>query len=203
MTRTTIGVLAAIALAAPHAPAVAIVEAQVPPRPLAEALERISRLDSFTVFDWISGDYERGTLTLSGFASRPALADDAERVARATAGVDEVVNRIEVLPAIPSDDALRLRSYLAIYGHPGLATYAPGGALSALDIRELQAAGYFGLETSRQFQGPHPIHIVISGASVQLLGTVSGTGDRQIAEVQVRSLPGVLNVVNRIEVGRR
>lgn len=176
---------------------------QPPPRPLVLALEAMAQLDSYTVFDWISGEYDRGTLTLSGFASRPALVEDAVTAARRIGGVDEVVSEIELLPGIPSDDALRLRAYLAIYGHSGLARYAPGGSLSGLDVRELQAAGLFGLEASRQFQGAHAIHIIVSAASVQLLGTVSTTGDRQIAEVQVRSLPGVLSVVNRIDVARR
>lgn len=176
--------------------------AQAPPQPVFDALDRIARLDVFTVFDWISARYDRGTLTLSGFASRPALVEQALAAARATRGVDEVASEIELLPALQDDDAVRVRAYVAIYGHPGLERYGPGGGLSGLDVREIERAWRSGLEASRQFQGRHPIHIIVSGASIQLLGTVSSTGDRQIAEVQVRTLRGVLNVVNRLEVSR-
>ena len=49
-------------------------------------------------------------------------------------------------------------------------------------------------------KGPHAIHIVVSGGRIQLVGTVTGAQDRQIAEVQVRSLSGALGVVNRVVV---
>jgi osmotically-inducible protein OsmY len=161
------------------------------------------QLDSYTVFDWISGHYDRGTLTLSGFASRPALVEQAMRTARATAGVDEVVNDIELLPSLQGDDMIRLRAYVAIYGHSGLSRYAPGGGLSGFDVDEINRAAARGLESTLQFRGSHPIHIVVSGGSVQLLGRVATSGDRQLAEFQVRTLPGILNVVNRLEVAAR
>lgn len=175
---------------------------QATPAPVLDALDRIARLDAFTAFDWISARYDGGTITLTGFASRPALVEQALAAARATRGVDEAVSEIELLPGVQSDDALRIRAYAAIYGHPGLERYAPGGGLSGFDIRELERAWTTGLDGSQQFQGAHPIHIIVSGASIQLLGAVGSTGDRQLAEVQVRTLPGVLNVVNRLEVRR-
>jgi hyperosmotically inducible periplasmic protein len=171
-------------------------------RPVVEALTAISRLDSFTVFDWIDLAYDRGTMTLRGYASRPGLADDAARAAGEVSGADEVVNEIEVLPALQSDDHLRLRAYMAVYGHPGLSRYAPGGSLTGADLRDLQTWGLHGIEATRLFHGPHPIHIVVAGARVQLFGRVSAQVDRQMAEVQVRALPGVLEVVNRIELER-
>lgn len=177
-------------------------EGQAPARPLVEALRAIYRQPAYTVFDWIGGRYDRGTLTLEGFAARPALREQAQKVARSTAGVDEIVNGIEVLPALPSDDTLRLLLYAAIYGHPALERYLPGGGATGSTIREMETAGHFGIESSSQFREPHPIHIVVSAGMVQLFGSVPSTGDRQIAEMQARTTMGVVNVVNRIQVRR-
>lgn len=199
MTTRGLALLTLIAIAVAVAPA----RAQAPPRPLVDALQAIWRLDQYTVFDWIGGHYDRGTLTLEGFAARPELRRRAIATARTIAGVDEVVDNIEALPTHQSDDSLRVRAYVAIYSHPALQMYSPGGGLdNGVALRELETAGRFGLDASSQFRGPHPIHIIVSGARIQLFGTVVGSQDRQIAEVQVRNLSGVLGVVNRIEVRR-
>lgn len=174
-------------------------------RALSAALSRIHALDQYTAFDWITGTYGKGTLTLEGFVARPDLKGRAEEAAKQSSGIDTVVNRLEVLPALPSDDGVRVRTYVAIYGHSALSRYAPGGggfeSLGAL--RELETAGTFGLDASTQFRGPHPIHIVVSGARVTLYGEVASLQDRQLAEVQARSLSGVLGVTNRLTVRSR
>lgn len=181
------------------------VQAQRPHDVLSEVLGGIYRLEQFTAFDWIDGSYDRGTVTLTGYAARLGLRKRAEELARRTAGVDEVLNTIEELPTHRSDDDLRVRAYVAIYGHPVLARYAPGGGggLTAMGVRELETARTFGVDASTQFQGPHAIHIVVSGGRIQLFGTVTGSQDRQVAEVQTRNLPGVLGVVNRVVVRTR
>jgi hypothetical protein len=176
---------------------------QPPPRPLVEALQAAYRLPEYTAFDWIGGRYARGTLTLEGFAARPALRAAAERVGRSTAGVDEVDNQIELLPAIQSDDTVRVRAYVAIYTHAGLEQYLPGGSASAVALREIESSASFGIDGTPQFRGPHPIHIVVSGGRVQLFGTVNVSGDRQTAEAELRSLAGVMSVVNRLQVRKR
>ncbi|MDP1569322.1 MAG: BON domain-containing protein [Vicinamibacterales bacterium] len=171
---------------------------------LAEVLGGLYRLDQFTAFDWIDGTYDRGTVTLEGYAVRLGLRERAEALARKTAGVDEVTNNIVALPTHRSDDDLRIRAYIAVYGHSALAMYAPGGGLSSsMSLRELQTARTFGVDSSTQFQGPHALHLVVSGGRIQMLGTVNAAQDRQIAEVQVRNLSGVLGVVNRVQVRGR
>lgn len=174
-------------------------------RALNAAMSRIYALDRYTVFDWITGSYEKGTLTLEGFVARPDLKARVDRVAKEGAGIDTVVNRLEVLPALPSDDAVRVRTYVAIYGSSALSRYAPGGGGfdSLGELRELETAGTFGLDASTQFRGPHPIHIIVSGNRVQLFGEVGSAQDRQLAEVQARSLSGVLSVTNRLTVRSR
>lgn len=73
--------------------------------------------------------YDRGTVTLMAYAYQPVLKTDAVRAVKRVPGVDEVKDRIEVLPPSPNDDELRWKIYYAIYRDPFLSRYAPGGAL--------------------------------------------------------------------------
>ena len=177
--------------------------AQLPDRALTEAMRAIYALRDYTAFDWISARYLKGTLTLEGFARTPRLKKQAEATARKTGGIDEVVNNIEVLPSHQSDDDIRVRAYIAIFGSSSLERYAPGGQLSGAALNELRDTAQFGLEGTDVGRGPHPIHIIVNGARVLLLGQVRTTGDRQIAEASVRTLPGVAGVTNQLRVPER
>ena len=174
-----------------------------PDRPLVDAMRVIYGLRSYTAFDWISAQYQRGTLTLQGFVRTAQLKNQAEQAARKTSGIEVVDNRIEVLPTLQGDDEIRLNAYIAIYGSSGLERYAPGGQLSSGAVSELRETARFGLDGTDVGRGPHAIHIIVNGASVLLLGEVRTTGDRQLAEGALRSLPGVLRVVNQLRVNTR
>ena len=176
------------------------VPAQPPPRALSDAMRGIFGLRNYTAFDWIGGHYLKGTLTLQGWARSEQLKRDAEKTARGTAGVDEVVNEIEVLPPLSSDDDIRVRAYVAIYSSAGLEQYAPGGQFSGSAVNDVVDAARIGLDASGIGRGPHPIHIIVNGARILLLGQVRATGDRRIAEVSLRSLTGVLGVTNQLRV---
>src|SRR5690606_29863664 len=97
---------------------------------------------------------------------------------------------------------VRVAAYIAIYGS-ALERYAPGGHLSNSMIDELRETARFGLEWTDVGRGPHANHILVSGARVLLRGQVRTTGDRQAAEVAVRSLPGVLGVTNELRVPQK
>jgi hypothetical protein len=178
----------------------ALVSAQPPPRALSEAMRAIFSARDYTAFDWISGRYLKGTLTLEGWVRTPQFKDEAVRLARGVAGIDEVVNQIEVLPALSSDDDVRVRAYVAIYASPGLEQYGPGRQFSSGALADLIDSARFGLDASGVGRGPHAIHIVVNGARVLLLGQVRTTGDRRMAEAALRSLPGLLNVTNQLRV---
>jgi osmotically-inducible protein OsmY len=180
---------------------VALSAAQPPPRALSEAMRSIFNLRDYTVFDWISGRYLKGTLTLQGWVRTPQLKEEAAKVARGTAGVDEVVNEIEVLPALSTDDDVRLRAYVAVYSSAGLEQYGPGRQFSGSAVADLIDSARFGIDASGVGRGPHAIHIVVNGARLLLVGQVRTTGDRRIAEASLRSLPGVLGVTNQLRVG--
>ena len=77
-------------------------------------------LPFYGVFDNLAFKYEDGTVTLFGQVSRPTLRRDAKRVVERVTGVEEVVNKIEVLPLSNFDDRIRLATYRAIYRQPGL-----------------------------------------------------------------------------------
>lgn len=177
-----------------------VIWAQRPDRALVEALAHVSQLRSYTAFDWVSGAYNRGTLTLQGFVRTPQLKEDAEAAARKTPGVDEIDNQLQVLPTHRGDDDVRLAAYLAIYGSSPLERYAPGGQLSDLARSELRESARFGLDGTDVGRGPHGIHIIVNGGRVLLRGEVRTRGDRQIAEATLRTLPGVLGVVNELRV---
>lgn len=197
MTRCSAAILAAfVLLAGAQSP----VAAQTPDRALVDALRSIYQLQNYTAFDWISGAYSRGTLTLQGLVRTPRLKEEAEAAAGKAPGVEEVVNKLEVLPAHAGDDSVRVRGYTAIYGSSALERYAPGGQLSSAAISELAETARFGLDGTDVGRGPHPIHILVSSGRVILRGQVRTTGDRQIAEAQVRTLPGVLSVINELRV---
>ncbi len=172
-------------------------------RPLIDAMRAIYGLRTYTAFDWISGQYQKGTLTLQGFVRTPQLKAQAEQAARKIREIEVVDNRIEVLPTHQGDDDIRLNAYIAIYGSSALERYAPGGQLSGAAVSELRDTARFGLDGTDVARGPHAIHIIVNGARILLLGEVRASGDRQIAEGSLRGLPGVLGVVNQLRVATR
>ena len=187
-----------IFLAAGAAPGAA--QDRAPERILEDAFGRILGLRDYTAFDWITAHYNRGTMTLQGFTRTRQLKEQAEKAARQARGIDEIVNQIEVLPALAGDDDLRIRAYIAIFSSSALERYSPTGQLTAGAISELQDAARVGLDGVTVGRGPHSIHIIVNASRILLLGAVRASGDKQIAEATLRSIPGVLGVTNQLIV---
>jgi hyperosmotically inducible protein len=140
-----------------------------------EVRHELVMLPYYGVFDNLSYKVlPDGTVTLLGQVSRPTLKSDAANVVKQIEGVEKVDNQIEVLPASPSDDRIRLAAYRAIYGH------------SALNLYSLRAVP--------------PIHIIVNRGNITLEGVVARQMDKQIAEVQAKSVPGAFSVVNNLRV---
>lgn len=142
-----------------------------------EVRHELLMLPYYGVFDNLTYKVDGGTVTLAGAVTRPTLKDSAERVVKDIEGVTKVVNDIEVLPPSPMDDRIRLATYRAIFGNPSLSRYAMGAVL--------------------------PIHIIVKGGNVTLEGVVANEGDKNIAGIQARSVPGVFSVTNDLQVERR
>jgi hyperosmotically inducible periplasmic protein len=139
-----------------------------------EVRHELVTLPFYGVFDNLAFQVDGGTVTLLGQVSRPTLKTDAERVVKSIEGVERVINRIEVLPLSPYDDRIRLATYRAIYGNTALNRYA--------------------------LQAVPPIHIIVKNGNVTLEGVVANEGDKNIADIRARSVPGVFSVTNNLRV---
>jgi hyperosmotically inducible protein len=155
----------------------------------------LERLPYYGVFDFIAFSVDRGTVTLAGYSFEGRLKADAEMAVKRASGVDEVANKIEVLPTSQNDDRIRWATFYRIYTDDFLSRYAPGGVYGAL--RELRDAQRF---PGMQPIGRYPIHIVVKNGRTMLLGVVDNATDRQVAEVRAREVSGVFDVDNGLDV---
>ncbi len=132
-------------------------------------------LPYYGVFDHLKFEIAPGgVVTLRGAVRRPTLKGDAEARLKGIEGIEEIRNEIEVLPASPHDDRIRMQAFRAIYRHDGLERYG----LSAVP----------------------PIHIIVRNGHVTLEGVVDRRMDAQIAEMQVRQVPGTFTITNNLQV---
>jgi hyperosmotically inducible protein len=157
----------------------------------------LERLPYYGVFDFLAFGVDRGTVTLVGYSYQGTLKADAEMAARQASGVDEVANKIEVLPPSPNDDRIRWATFYRIYTDDFLSRYAPGGVREVL--RDLRDERHF---PGMQPVGVYPIHIIVKNGRTMLLGVVDSVTDCQLAEVRAREVTGVFEVENSLSVPR-
>jgi hyperosmotically inducible protein len=128
----------------------------------------------YGVFDNLAYQIDGSTVTLHGQVVQPSTRRDAERRVARLAGVERVVNRIEVLPLSPYDDEIRARTYRALFG--------------------------WNSPLFRYGRGVNPsIHIVVNGGRVTLEGVVSNEGDRRLAYILANGVSGVFAVTNNLQ----
>ncbi|HTM49681.1 MAG TPA: BON domain-containing protein [Bryobacteraceae bacterium] len=139
-----------------------------------EVRHELVMLPYYNVFDNLSFKVEGSTVTLLGQVTRPTLKADAERVVKGIEGVEKVVNQVEVLPVSPNDDRIRTTVYRAIYSQPSLQRYG--------------------------LQAVPPIHIIVKNGNVALEGIVASAADKDMANIQAKSVPGVFGVTNNLRV---
>jgi hyperosmotically inducible periplasmic protein len=135
---------------------------------------RYDRLGFGSTFNSLGLNVQNGVVTVSGDVIDYPSRDSALAIIETTPGVKEVVDNINVLPASPMDDQTRLAVARAIYANPTLSRYA--------------------IDPQR------PIRIVVNNGHVTLYGVVDSQMDRQIAETQAKSVPGVFSVDDKIMV---
>ncbi len=177
------------ASAAPIAQSIAEKEAKMS---VGRALER---LPYYGVFDALSFEMERGTVTLRGYTYRGDLKNAATQAVKRVSGVDEVVNEIEELPPSQNDDRIRWATFYRIYTDDFLSRYSPGGPL-AVRRALVDAARFPGMQPF----GDYAIHIIVKHGRTTLVGFVDNAGDKQIAEVRAREISGVFKVTNDLVV---
>jgi osmotically-inducible protein OsmY len=189
-----------IGLAAVSALSTGLAAERVSMRETTRSLQRtLERLPYYGVFDFMAFEIDRGTVTLTGYAYNGSLRNAAEMAAKRTSGVDEVANRLEVLPASPNDDRIRWATFYRIYTDAFLSRYASGGPDSVR--RELYQARRFG--GMYQPLGLYDIHIIVRNGHTTLYGIVDNDGDRTIAEMKAREVSGVFSVENEIVVASK
>jgi osmotically-inducible protein OsmY len=172
--------------------------AQSPSDQTTSAVRRaIQRLPDYGVFDHIAFTIDRGAVTLIGYAVEEKLRADAEAAVKQASSVEDVVNRIEVLPVSQYDDRIRWATFYRIYTDDFLSRYVPGGARQVLD--ELRSQQYFpGIRPA----GPYPIRIIVKNGRTTLLGVVDSAADRRIAGVRAREVTGAFEVENALTLAR-
>jgi hyperosmotically inducible protein len=164
--------------------------------------KELLQLPYYGVFDFIAFSYDKGTVTLMGYAYRPTLIKDAERAAKRVPGVDQVINKIEELPVSMTDDELRWKTYYAIYRDPFLSRYAPGGGM-LWGHRHAIGTGFhpFGAPfPGMEPAGDYPIHIIVKNGKITLLGVVDSESDKTVAGVKAHEVPGAFGVENELVV---
>jgi hyperosmotically inducible protein len=168
-----------------------------------EIRKELLQLPYSGVFDFLAFSYDKGTVTLLGYAYHLGLKHDAARAAKRASGVDQVIDQIEELPVSQNDDDLRWKTYYTIYRDPFLSRYAPGGGL-LWGHRHPFDSGFHAMSPMRfpgmEPIGNYPIHIIVKNGRIALLGVVDSESDKTLAGLRARGVPGSFGVENELAV---
>jgi osmotically-inducible protein OsmY len=143
---------------------------------LLEKLE-YDRVGYGNLFDAITLQVHNGVVTLGGHAHDYPNRDSALGLVSTYPGVKDVQDEIEVDPASPMDDRIRVEVARSVYGFPTLNKYAidPG----------------------------KPIRIAVQSGHVELYGTVDTQADKDAAFLRANAVPGVFDVKNYLQVANQ
>jgi hyperosmotically inducible protein len=166
----TLAIAAGAAVAAPASETTRSSNQQV----VKQVRHELVTLPYYGVFDNLAYEVNGSTVTLFGQVTRPSTRSDAGRRVAKIAGVQEVVNNIEVLPLSPFDDSIRRQTYRAVFSTGGLYHYALGTNPS--------------------------IHIIVNRGQVTLEGVVSNKLDKQLAYMAASRVFGAFSVTNNLRL---
>jgi hyperosmotically inducible protein len=141
-----------------------------------EVRHELVMLPYYGVFDNLAYRVDGAKVTLFGQVVRPTLKSDAENVVKKIEGVERVDNEIEVLPLSPNDDRIRRDAYRQIYSKAPLQRYQMGAV--------------------------PPIHIIVKNGNITLVGVVDNEGDKNLAGIAAKGVPGAFGVTNDLVVGK-
>jgi hyperosmotically inducible protein len=158
---------------------------------------KLNGLTDYGDFDSLRFAFKGKTVVLKGYASRPTLKSEAEKVLKGIEGVDGVDNQIQVLPNSPNDDRIRAAVYRRIYSQPMMRKYTSGPVGFGEAPSIARAAGGI---TQDPPLGYHAIHIIVDNGNVILTGVVDSKSDADVAAIQANSTPGVFSVDNDLQV---
>jgi osmotically-inducible protein OsmY len=102
------------------------------------------------------------------------LKSDAEKLVRRVEGVEQVINRIEILPLSPFDESIRRATYEALVRQPTLQSYFLPQVSS--------------------------IRIIVRDGNVRLEGVVSHQADADLARLAAGAVPGTFSFTSELQV---
>jgi hyperosmotically inducible protein len=135
---------------------------------------KLRRYVFFTIFDDVDVEVDQGVAVLTGYVTMPYKSQAMVELASRADGVQQVVDKLEVLPVSGFDDQIRYAAAVRIYNDPLFWNYA--------------------------IQVNPPIHIVVKQGRVTLTGVVISEVERRKAELIARSIFGVLSVDNKLRL---
>jgi hyperosmotically inducible protein len=139
-----------------------------------EVRHELVMLPNLTLWDNLAYKVDGYKITLLGQVRNASLKSEAENAVKHIEGVEQVDNQIQVLPPSPSDDRIRVAVARSIFDAPGLFPYA--------------------------MESVPPIHVIVNGGHVNLEGVVNNEGDKNMAEIRAKQVPGVFSVTNNLQV---
>ena len=139
-----------------------------------EVRHELVMLPNLSLWDNLAYKVDGYKVTLLGQVRNAGLKSEAENAVKHIEGVEQVDNQIQVLPPSPSDDRIRVAVARSIFDAPGLFPYA--------------------------MESVPPIHIIVNGGHVTLEGVVNNEGDKNMAEMRAKQVPGVFSVTNNLQV---
>jgi osmotically-inducible protein OsmY len=153
-----------------------IVKAESDEKLAMEVIDTIRRYALFTVYDDFQGSVRNGIVHLRGAVTdEKKLADVIERVAKVR-GVQEIDNKVTVLPANQDDDRLRVTIATAIYSLSDFERYS---------------------------MADPPIHVIVNRGHVTLVGAVRSEIEKRKAYDAARFVNGVLALEDKVVVAKR
>ena len=172
---------------------------------VAQTRKELMRLPYYGVFDFLVFSVNGPTVTLGGRVYNASIKKDAEREVKRIAGVENVVNNIEVLSVSPFDDDIRWAAFRAIYHDSSLSRYLPGGGWVPQGRMWRFDRPFDGFQRGLRFPGQeplgnYPIHILVKGGHITLEGVVDSQMDKTLAGMRARGVSGSFSVDNELQV---
>jgi hypothetical protein len=144
-----------------------------------EVRHEIILLPQYSLYDWIEFEIQNdNSVILRGQVKGYTLKTNAENAVKSVEGVTRVINQIENLPQLASDDQIRAKAYHAIY--------AEDGPLFHYAIEVVPT-----------------IHIIVKNGSVVLKGAVASKSDSDIAYTRARDALNGVSITNNLTVEKR
>lgn len=133
-------------------------------------------LPYYSLFDDLEYCVQGRTVTLNGSLTsiHSETKHDAERAVKRIEGVEKVINDIKVLPPNPLDDQAREQTYRKLVAAGGLSQYF--------------------------WQAAPSIHIIVDNLHLTLKGYVNSEGDKNLAGITAKEIPGLFSVENDLQV---